>query len=210
MKVVKLLAAALGSLVLACSASAAVVYENGALGGTFQSAQISPPQSLSDSFRLQNQTILGRATLGLWSPTATQPESLTWSIGASPFGSEFGTGAALLSNELVGNQLGFDIYLSTFDLNLTLVAGDYWLTLDNGASTGGALLGWDINFGPSLAFYRNNGDEGSADSEYFKLEGTEVTSGPGPSPVPEPASLALFAGGLICVAAARRRVTRTA
>jgi hypothetical protein len=207
MKIVKLLAAALGSLVFACAASAAVVYENGALDGTFQAAQISPPQTLSDSFSLLNQTILTKATLGLWSPSNTHPESLTWSIGASPFGSELGAGAATLSSAPVAGYSQFDVYLATFDLNVTLAAGDYWLTLSDGASTGGAPLGWDINFGPSLAFYRNNGGSGDADSEYFKLEGSEVT-GPGPAPVPEPASLAIFAAGLICVAAVRRRVAR--
>jgi hypothetical protein len=201
MKIVKLLAAALGSLVFAYSASAAVVYENGSLDGVTAGVLISAPQTLSDSFSLQNHTTLTRTTLGLWTQPNTLPVGVTWSIGAAAFGSELGTGVATLSNTVVSTDGPFDIFLSTFDMNLELGAGTYWLTLSNGSSTGGNVLGWDMNFGPSQAFFRNGAGNGPADSEYFKLEGNEGT-------VPEPASLALLAGGLLCVAAARRRKSR--
>jgi hypothetical protein len=207
MKFVKILAAALGSLVVACSAFAGVVYENGAFDGTFQGAQISPSQIVSDSFSLANATTLTRVTVGLWAPSNSTPVSLSWSIGSSVFGNEYGTGAALLSSTPVLEYASFDVYLATFDLTVALPGGDFWLTLSDGVSAGGASLGWDINFASSLAYYRNIDDSGTTDSEYFKLEGTQVT-GPGPSPVPEPASLAIFAAGLVCAAVARRRVTR--
>jgi hypothetical protein len=195
MKLFRLLAVTLSSLLFFSCASAAVVYQNGDFDGTFAGAQISPPQTLSDSFSLDNQTTLTRATVGLWAPSNSIPVSLTWSIGSTQFGADLGTGSAILSNSLELSYVDFDVYLSTFDLNLTLAAGDYWFTLSDGSATGGQALGWDINGGPSLAFYRNDVDAGPVDSEFFALEGT---------PVPEPASLIIFGAGLAGLAAARR------
>jgi hypothetical protein len=203
MKLFRLLAVTLGCLLFSAYASAGVVYENGAFDGTFQGAQISPPQEVSDSFTLAEHANLTRVTLGLWSATNSAPLSLTWSIGSSPFGNDLGSGSASLSSSLVLSYPGFDVYLASFDLNLALEAGDYWLTLADGASTGGQALGWDINFGPSQAFYRAGTDTGPTDSEYFRLEATEAT-------VPEPASLVLFGAGLLGVVAARRRSPRAA
>ena len=75
-------------------------------------------------------------------------------------------------------------------------------------TTGGDALGWDINFGPSSAYYMNGpSDTGPTDSEYFKLEGTLVSDTGGGTQLPEPASLAIFGAGLMGVAAVRRRRT---
>ena len=211
MKAYKVLAIALSSLVFSSFAYADVIYENGALNGTFRGAQITPPQALSDSFTVSNQATLTTATVGLFVPTGSVPVSLTWSIGSQPFGSDFGSDTVFLSNTLVNTNVNgtSDVYLSSFGLdNLALGPGDYWFTLGNATSSTGEPVGWDINFGPSAAFYQNGPDDtGPADSEYFRLDGT-FDSGSGSSPVPEPASLAIFAGGLIGLTAARRRHAR--
>jgi hypothetical protein len=212
MKAYKVLAVTLSSLFFCSAAYADVVYENGALNGTFQGAQISPPQALSDSFTVSGQSTLTSATIGLFVPTGSVPVSVTWSIGSQAFGSDLGTDTVLLSNTLVSTGVNgtSDVYLSTFGLNLALGPGDYWFTLGNATSSTGDPVGWDINFGPSSAFYMNGpNDTGPADSEYFRLEGTLNSDTGGGATVPEPASLAIFAAGLVGAAASRRRKSRT-
>jgi hypothetical protein len=204
MKINKAIIAAF-SLLLSCSyASADVIYENGTFNGTFQGAQISPPQAITDSFTVTDAATLNLVTVGLWAPVNSVPQSLDWSVGTTQFGSEAGSGTATLFNTFVRQVGDFDVYLSTFALYVPLAAGDYWLTLDNGSNVGGGMLGWDINFGPSAAFYAFPGETGPAASEYFRLEGTLTP----PSNVPEPATLAIFAGGLMGLAFVRRTRNR--
>jgi hypothetical protein len=217
MKLSKILAIALSSLFITCAASAdPIVFQNGDLSGQTNGAQISPPQEISDSFSLSDQTNLTRVILGLWTSFEGEPASLMWSIGTSAFGDDRGSGVTALSNTLVYAYPDGDsnVYQSTFGLNLILGPGDYWLTLSNATSTATAndpadtWVGWDINGGPSQAYYQNPTGTGTLDSEFFALEGTVVETGPVTSPVPEPASLAIFAAGLMGMGALRRRQNR--
>lgn len=202
MKYARALVFAASLLSLLPRAHAAVVYENGVFDGTQEAATISSPQQLSNSFTVGQHSILTNATLGLWSRAGSAPVSVTWSIGTTAFGAELGSATVLLTNEEQTSVPGFTTYLSTFMLDLELEAGNYWFTLSNGLSSPDSYLGWDINSGPSQAFYRNNIDQGPAPSEYFRLEGKVVDE---PNPVPEPTSLAIFGFGLVCLAASRRR-----
>lgn len=209
----KILALALSSLMLCSYASADVIYENGTLNAQNGGAVISDPQSITDSFTvLADGTILNAATIGVELLSGAKPLSLTWSIGSQAFGMDLGKGISQLNNTYKstyddGNGNLFDVYLSSFALTSDkLAAGTYWFTLSNAVSDTEDFVGWDINGGPSNASYsQTSGETGPADggSEYFKLEGSVVQTQP--SPVPEPASLAIFAGGLAGLAATRRR-----
>lgn len=201
----KALALACASLMMCTSAFADIIYQNGTFNGTVQGAGISSPQFISDSFTVGAKSNLTSATVGLWTSEGASPVSLTWSIGSTAFGKDIASGTANLSNSLQTDFGDAEVFLSMFNLNATLNAGTYYLTLGNATSTNGTTVGWDINMGPSKAFYMNGpNDTGTADSEYFRLEGTPVRVTP-PGRVPEPGSVAILGIGLLGLSAARRR-----
>lgn len=212
MKFLKFVAGALASLAIATSGSAAVVYENGSLNGNFLGESVGTAQAISNSFSLSGTSHLTGATVGLWVTAQSTPALLTWSIGSSAFGGDLASGTTALANAFAFNNNAYDIYLSSFAVDLTLGAGDYWLTLTDGMSSAGQALFWDVNDGPSQAQYRNAAASGSLPfSEYFLVSGNDATDpGPGPNPVPEPASMVLLAVGMIGFAAARRRYLKPA
>lgn len=205
MKARHFLAVLVSSMILCSSALADVIYENGDFNGTFDGAQISPPQSVSNSFTVGQNALITSATVGLWSPAGSEPLMLTWSIGETRFGTERGTGTVVLtgSNDPQFFYDDFYVYLSTFALNVSLEPRDYFFTLSNGSSTGNLWLGWDINFGPSTVYFRNlQGESQGTDSEYFRLDGTFIAE---PNPVSEPTSLVIMAIGTIAFRLSRRK-----
>lgn len=212
MKFLNVMAGVLASFVIAASSSAAVVYQNGTLNGRFDAVSIGPEQAVSNSFSVSSASRLTSATIGLWTEPGTSPFVLTWSIGSSAFANNIGGGTTTLDNVFAFNNGFFDIYLSSFSLDVTVAAGEYWLTLTNGLTNVGNSLFWDVNGGPSQAQFRNAQGTGMLnDSEYFMIEGDAATDpGPGPNPVPEPASMTLLAVGMIGVAASRRRYHKAA
>jgi hypothetical protein len=215
MKFIKILCGVLSSLVIAVSASAAIIYENGSLNGTYVAPSISPPQSVSNSFTISSAAQVTGVTLGVWTPSGTLPATLSYSFGTSAFAADLASGSTVLTNVLASINGPFDVYLSSFAVNLTVGVGEYWLTLGSGRNNVNGEIFWDTNFdGLSRAEYRNDADAGPLEnSQYFLLNGVAATDpgpGPNPLPVPEPGSLMLLAAGIIGVAAARRSRTAAA
>jgi len=126
-------------------------------------------------------------------------ESIDWSIGTTDFGTDVASGDATLSNSFVEeNSDSYDIYMNTaVGLDVLLAPGTYWLTLSGSVSSAGSDPEfWDVNYGPSTAYFSGAG-EGS--SEAFDINGDPV--------VPEPSSLALLGCGILVLAGALRRKT---
>jgi hypothetical protein len=136
-------------------------------------------------------------TFGDWVIAGATPQTVDWGISASPFQTDLGsgTGVSLTSSLFCSASStcgggGQDVYNSSFTLDLSLGAGTYWLTLDGGTASAGGFVLWDENGGSSSAeqWHIPLGTQGVIPSESFAIDG---------SAVPEPASLALGASGLL-------------
>jgi hypothetical protein len=208
------------SFLLSAPASAGVLYDNGPINGTINAWPISGNHVASDSFTLTGASTLTGATVGIWvwrDPDDT-PISLMWRIGDSPE-SVVGAGGdtAALTNTLVCSKSTvcgantYYVYESSFSLpNIALAAGTYYLTLDAGQTSFGNALYWDVNNGPSIAFWDGTNVANSSwmpagsDSSSFQILG----DGPAPTGAPEPASIAMFLAGLVLFASVARRKMR--
>jgi hypothetical protein len=182
-------------------ASADMLYDNGAISGNLDAQGISSPYTISDSFTLSSASVLTSAQIGLEVTPGTTPNTVSWEIGTTPFGSDVNSGTATLSNTpdgITGRGV-YDIYVSTFSLpNVSLGAGTYYLTLENATATNGGYVYWDKNGGPSSAqvqyLYNGSLNTYSIDSESFQIEGSV-----NPIATPAPASLTLLGIGAVCL-----------
>src|SRR5271157_2347438 len=175
-----------------------LLYDNGPVGNGYTGAfDIWGGYSVTDSFTLAAASTLTTAQVGLWTYISeAPPDSLNWSITTSPLGgATVASGVAALTNAFVGvgYYTEYYVYQSTFSLGgASLAAGTYYLQLDQGTSSGGDFLLWDVNNGPSQAWNNSVGSVfgqcavgATSCSESFQIYGS-----PG-STVPEPGTLAL-------------------
>jgi hypothetical protein len=183
-----------------------VLYDNELTNFTLGGYAITPQSEVSDSFTLADTSTLTMVQIGIWVEPGIVPYTVDWEIGSTPFGNTF-NGTAVLTNTSAGigaNPQGiYDLYESTFTVNLPLDAGMYWLTLQNATDTITPLIidnpiWWDVSFGPSLAYDKMLG----AVSKYslsFEIYG------PANSAVPIPPALLLLGSGLVGLAGLRKR-----
>ncbi len=199
------------SLAFVLPASAQILYENGPINGTNDGWTINFGFVVSDTFTIStgNSNLTGLA-FGAWLFPGDTLDSVQVTLTSEEFG-----GTTYL-NQIVnltqsgcsGNQYGYNVCTETgmFTGGPTLPNGTYWLNMMNAVTSEGNPVYWDENDGVGCqsggcpSFASNNG-VGTLGSEAFSILGT--SSGQGS--VPEPGSLALFAGGVAVVAVGVRR-----
>ena len=202
------LSLALVGAVASAPAFAGTLYSNGPVNGTFDAVTINGGQEISDSFTLTSTSTITGADFGAWLFTGDTLSSVDWSIGTTPFGGSVSTASTTGVFDF-NNGGGFDIYTESFSTgSLTLGPGTYYLTLQNAVASNGDSAFWDINNGPSVAYFQNEGASGNlngvfepgSNSEAFDIDGT--SGGP---VIPEPSSFLLLGSGLVSFAGMMRR-----
>jgi hypothetical protein len=209
---------------VAPSARASVLYDNdfgGLISGDHASENAwgidaNESYSVVDSFSLSSDTSLGGVNIYVATHAGDVVTALDWSIldnssPSNPFaGSVLYSGSVTLPSSTFIKTVAYgDIYELSFTIATgTLTAGTtYWLELNGVTSSLGTPVDWDQSDGPSTA-YRMNGSGQVVQlpidplvcnglctgSESFQLLST-----------PEPGTMALLFGGLIGIAALRRR-----
>jgi hypothetical protein len=104
------------------------------------------------------------------------------------------------------NTFSYDVNQNSIVLpGVALVAGTYWIELQNAVVTGGDQVYWDINGGPSSVWENSLGYNPDPASYGVNGSSSDTFQIIGPTSVPEPASALLFGLPLAAIAALRRR-----
>jgi hypothetical protein len=190
---------AFGMTLLTAPARATTLYTNGALSGDIGGLGLYVGNQVTNNFTLSGPSTLLSVTFGEWVDSGATPDDVDWGIGSSAFGSDLGsaTGVSLTLSLFctAGSGCGdgvYDVYASTFTLDLPLAGGTYWLTLQNGTTSSG-LAFWDQNGGPSLV--ETTCCVSGYLSNSFTITGT----------VPDPGGVWLGGSGLLLLCAASLR-----
>lgn len=204
--------AALAMLCLiAVTAPAQVLFENGPINGTVDAWTINFGFAISDTFTLTDPSTVKGFDLGVWEFPGDKVLSVDWMISSGEFGGKlYGEGTAQLTDTFISiNQYGYAIdTLHASGLNVAMPFGTYWFTLQNAVSQQGNPIYWDENDGigchsegcPSQA---SDDALGTLPSESFDVTGVSGSSSSGQTP--EPGEFVLFASGLLTTAGVIRR-----
>jgi len=189
--------------VLALPAFGQGLYSNGPINGTTDAWTINSGFVVSDTFTVAAGGGLATGlTFGAWAFPGDVLESAGVQITSSEFGgTTFFSGVANFTQSGCStNQYGFNVCIETgfFTGAVNLAAGTYWVNLDNAVVNTGDPIYWDENSGPSQA---SENSVGTIPSEAFTIGacgGSKSLPDCLPPPtVPEPASLLLFASGIV-------------
>jgi PEP-CTERM motif len=215
---------ALFSLALAIIPASAQVtlYDNGPINGTVNGWEI--PETSPGNVQLAGSAtynigqVKGTISVGVWESPGDTLTSLGWAFtslptGGTVFASGTASGANLTDTFVSMNEYGYDIDKVTLsDLNLSLDAGTYWLSLNNAQTPSGDPVFWDENSGAGCGGDDGNGggcpsqaydsEVGTIPSEAFTIQGSD---GGGSGSAPEPNSLALFGSGVLGIGGLLRR-----
>jgi PEP-CTERM motif len=202
---------------MAYLASAGVVVDHYPVNGTITAYNITNGYIVSDSFSLSSPATLTGVNLGMWLSLGDSLNQLTWSIGSSPNTSTYGTGTAsvsLLSTVFSSNPgYGLLVVSDTFSLpSISLGAGTYYLSLQNGITSQQASAFWDENNAPGVDAWQINGD-GHLSAGGCAIEGQGTCAEAfqllsNSSSAPEPGTFATLGLGLAIASCIARRKTR--
>ncbi|MFZ0312398.1 MAG: hypothetical protein WAL85_06800 [Candidatus Korobacteraceae bacterium] len=201
----RILALVIGAMLVAVSATAQTVYDNGPTDGNTYAWTINFGYAVSDTFNVgaDNTTVTG-ANFAMWLFPGDTLETAELSITSSENGgtSFFDQTVNFIQSNCVLNQSQYGSYnvcleSSSFSGPI-LNSGTYWLTLQNATVNTGDPVYWDQNSGPSSA---SENTIGTIPSESFTVLGvsTSTTNSTTFDSVPEPDSITLLGSGAIAI-----------
>jgi hypothetical protein len=179
------------------------IYDNGPSTGNSGAWTINFGFAVSNTFSIdESGTVVNGLQFSSWLFPGDVLQTAEVSLTSQEFGGTtyFDQTLSFTTGRCTTNAFGYNVCPETaIFTGVTLNSGVYWLNLQNATVNTGDPAFWDENAGPSLAS-QNSG--GTIPSESFTLLGRE---GSGNGTSPEPGSIMLFASGLGCLAAARRK-----
>ena len=193
-------------LTLAFPAVAGTLYDNGPINGGVDAWSINFGYVVSNTFVVGSEASINALSFGVWLFPGDVVTSVDVSITSNEFGgaSYFSGTVALTQVNISTNEFGYQIASETGNFGpINLVAGTYWINLQNANVPSGDPVYWDENSGPASA---SESAVGTIPSEAFIVLGRTTTTtctgcGCWANPdcgIPEPGSIALFsAGGIV-------------